>query len=66
MTDLFNLKDKTALITGAAGLLGYEHAVALMSVSCNLVLVDINRSKLISTKKKLLNFKKKLRYLHML
>lgn len=63
MTDLFNLKDKTALITGAAGLLGYEHAVALMSVSCNLVLVDINKSKLISTKKKLLNFKKKIKIL---
>ena len=63
MRDLFNLKDKTALITGAAGLLGYEHAVALMSVSCNLVLVDINKSKLILTKKKLLNFKKKIKIL---
>ena len=28
----FNLEGKTALITGAAGLLGYEHACALQKI----------------------------------
>lgn len=56
--DLFNLKGRTALITGAGGLLGYEHAAALISVSCNLVLIDINEKKLKLAKKKLLKNKK--------
>lgn len=40
--DLFELKGKTAIITGGAGLLGYKHAEALMEYGANCVLVDLN------------------------
>lgn len=40
----FSLKNKTALITGAAGLLGLEHAKALLSVGARVILTDINYS----------------------
>ena len=49
----FNLTGKTALITGAAGLLGYEHACALLEIKCNLVLTDINVLQLNKIKMKL-------------
>ena len=42
----FNLKNKWALITGAAGLLGKEHANALAESGANLVLIDIDEKKL--------------------
>jgi len=42
----FNLGNKFALITGAAGLLGREHAIALLENNANLVLLDINADKL--------------------
>ncbi|CAN1513654.1 FabG Dehydrogenases with different specificities (related to short-chain alcohol dehydrogenases) [Methylophilaceae bacterium] len=42
----FNLNNKTALITGAAGLLGMEHAAALLEIGAKVVLVDINKSAL--------------------
>ena len=42
----FNLGNKFALITGAAGLLGKEHAIALLENNANLVLLDINADKL--------------------
>lgn len=38
----FNLKGKTALITGASGLLGREHAFALLDSGANVVLTDIS------------------------
>ncbi len=38
----FNLTGKTALITGAAGLLGPEHAWALLESGATVVLTDIN------------------------
>ena len=38
----FDLKDKYALITGSAGLLGVEHAFALLECNSNLVLTDID------------------------
>ena len=49
----FNLKNKTALITGAAGLLGIEHSLALLESNCNLVLTDIKLEKLLKLKKNL-------------
>lgn len=49
----FDLKDKYCLVTGAAGLLGAQHAIALLEISASLVLIDINLKKLISLKKKL-------------
>lgn len=39
--DKYNLKNKTAIITGGAGLLGRKHAEALMEYGANCVLVDI-------------------------
>lgn len=42
----FNLQDKVALITGAAGLLGVEHAAALLQSGATVVLTDIRKSEL--------------------
>lgn len=42
----FNLSGKTALITGAAGLLGMEHAAALLESGAQVVLTDIGESAL--------------------
>jgi NAD(P)-dependent dehydrogenase (short-subunit alcohol dehydrogenase family) len=40
----FNLTGKTALITGAAGLLGIEHAAALLESGASIVLTDIGEA----------------------
>lgn len=45
----FDLTDKTALITGAGGVLGLEHAVALLESGANVVLTDISESALENT-----------------
>lgn len=42
MLNQFNLDGKTALITGAAGLLGIEHAAALLECGARVILSDIN------------------------
>lgn len=44
----FDLTGKTALITGAAGLLGIEHAAALLESGANVVLTDIGEAGLSS------------------
>jgi NAD(P)-dependent dehydrogenase (short-subunit alcohol dehydrogenase family) len=44
----FNLSGKTALITGAAGLLGIEHATALLDSGAQVVLTDISEAALLS------------------
>ena len=51
----FNLQGKIALITGAAGLLGPEHAKALLEVNSKVVLVDISKEKLKELQKNLDN-----------
>lgn len=48
-----NLDGKTALITGSAGLLGVEHAAALLSIGATVVLTDINRHALDLARNKL-------------
>ena len=54
MNDKFDLNGKTALITGAGGLMGVEHAYALLERGCHVVLTDINESLLKVAKKRLL------------
>ena len=49
----FNLKNKKILITGAAGLLGAEHAKALLECNAKLILTDIDKRKLNMLKKEL-------------
>ena len=49
----FNLNNKTAIITGSAGLLGEEHALALLDIGARVILTDINEKKLIKSYKKL-------------
>ena len=44
----FDLSGKTALITGAAGLLGIEHAAALLESGAQVVLTDIGEVALLS------------------
>ena len=50
----FELNSKTSLITGAAGLLGFEHSCALLESKSNLVLTDINFHGLNTLKESLL------------
>ncbi len=49
----FNLKNQFALITGASGLLGYEHAKALLEVNANVIITDIKMKTLEKNLKKL-------------
>lgn len=51
----FNLTGKTVLITGAAGLLGIEHAAALLECGATIVLTDINEVSILLAQKKLNN-----------
>jgi len=51
--DSFNLKGKTALITGGAGLLGVEHASALLECGAKVVITDINDQALRTARDKL-------------
>jgi len=52
-TQRFNLKDKTALITGAAGLLGVEHSAALLECDATVVITDISEQALAEAIRKL-------------
>jgi len=45
MSDIFSLKGKTAVITGAGGLLGPKHAEAIIEFGGTAVLTDHNESK---------------------
>lgn len=49
----FNLTGKTALITGAAGLLGIEHAAALLESGATVVLTDIGEKSLAAARETL-------------
>ena len=49
----FDLTGKTALITGAAGLLGVEHAAALLESGATVVLTDIGEESLASASESL-------------
>ena len=49
--DKFRLENKNVLITGAAGLLGKEHAFAILEVGGKVILTDVTKKKLEDTKK---------------
>src|SRR5882724_2246098 len=42
-TELFRLDGQVAIITGAAGLLGVQHAIALSDFGASVVLTDLDR-----------------------
>jgi NAD(P)-dependent dehydrogenase (short-subunit alcohol dehydrogenase family) len=44
MNDLFSLKNKTAIVTGALGLLGKHHCIALSEAGANVVAADLNEN----------------------
>ena len=46
MLNKFDLSSKTALITGGAGMLGIEHASALLEMNANVVITDISKNSL--------------------
>ena len=52
-SDKFSLEGKTALVTGAAGLLGKQHTIALLEAGASVVMTDINGDELTSAKQEL-------------
>ena len=44
MTDIFSLKNKTAIVTGALGLLGKKHCEALAFAGANVVVADLDEN----------------------
>lgn len=66
INNLFNLKDNNAIITGGAGLLGREHAIALSMFQCRVHLIDINKKKLSAAKEYVLKANRTAKiYLHL-
>ena len=57
----FDLSGKNALVTGAGGLLGVEHAYALLESGATVVLTDINKGSLLSTSEHLYKYADKSR-----
>ena len=47
----FDLTDKIAVVTGGAGLLGFEHACALIEAGSIVYLADINEKKCVEISK---------------
>lgn len=45
--ELFSLKNKTAIVTGALGLIGKQHCYALSEAGANVIVADLNKEKAI-------------------
>ena len=43
--DLFSLEQRVAVVTGGAGILGFEHSLALASKGCRVAMADLNVSR---------------------
>ena len=54
MQEKFNLEGKTALITGGAGLLGIQHALALLEINCRVIITDISKENLVKAELEIL------------
>ena len=54
----YDCSEKTAIITGAAGLMGTQHAAAMLETGAKVIITDIDKIKLEDTKKFLLSFYK--------
>ncbi len=46
--NLFSLKNKTAIVTGACGLIGKEHCRALHEAGANVVVLDVNEKEAVA------------------
>jgi NAD(P)-dependent dehydrogenase (short-subunit alcohol dehydrogenase family) len=46
--NLFNLEGKTAIVTGALGLIGKQHCIALAEAGANVVVADIDQEKVVA------------------
>ena len=51
--NIFSLKDKVIIVTGASGLLGFEHCKAIASAGGIPILLDLDKNKLESQVKEL-------------
>ena len=54
LSNLFNLKNKTIILTGSAGLLGREYAHILSAAGANLILVDVKENENVKLYKELI------------
>jgi len=54
MQQLFDLTGRVVIITGGAGLLGYEHAVAVAGLGATPVLIDVSEAALLGARARLL------------
>lgn len=51
----FDLSNKTALVTGASGLLGVQHIIALLDVQATVIMTDLNEKALVQAFNELLS-----------